>query len=202
MSPGPIHIIGGGLAGSEAAWQAASMGVPVTIHEMRPMRPSKLRLSMGGGSTVPPDVVIVARDLVRPDALGILAHRELDVAVDLVAHEGAAGVALEAPGVVVERPQVEPVGAHLVEHRGRDVDGHAVGLCARLELVRQRQGEVTLDPLVREVLGGHGQRRAVQAGDDAVGRIDGVVLGDLGQAEIHRILLSRFYYRLKSAARG
>ncbi len=32
----PIHIIGGGLAGSEAAYQAASMGVPVVIHEMRP----------------------------------------------------------------------------------------------------------------------------------------------------------------------
>jgi methylenetetrahydrofolate--tRNA-(uracil-5-)-methyltransferase len=33
-----IHIIGGGLAGSEAAWQAASSGIPVTIHEMRPVR--------------------------------------------------------------------------------------------------------------------------------------------------------------------
>src|SRR3954447_22573518 len=33
-----IHIIGGGLAGCEAAWQAASRGVPVTIHEMRPVR--------------------------------------------------------------------------------------------------------------------------------------------------------------------
>ena len=32
-----LHIIGGGLAGTEAAWQAASMGVPVTIHEMRPV---------------------------------------------------------------------------------------------------------------------------------------------------------------------
>src|SRR5688500_16641743 len=32
-----IHIIGGGLAGSEAAWQAASLGIPVTIHEMRPV---------------------------------------------------------------------------------------------------------------------------------------------------------------------
>ena len=31
-----LHIIGGGMAGSEAAWQAANMGVPVTIHEMRP----------------------------------------------------------------------------------------------------------------------------------------------------------------------
>ena len=32
----PIHIIGGGMAGSEAAWQAAQAGVPVIIHEMRP----------------------------------------------------------------------------------------------------------------------------------------------------------------------
>ncbi|MDB2407066.1 methylenetetrahydrofolate--tRNA-(uracil(54)-C(5))-methyltransferase (FADH(2)-oxidizing) TrmFO [Jannaschia sp.] len=31
-----LHIIGGGMAGSEAAWQAAELGVPVTIHEMRP----------------------------------------------------------------------------------------------------------------------------------------------------------------------
>jgi methylenetetrahydrofolate--tRNA-(uracil-5-)-methyltransferase len=34
----PIHIIGGGLAGSEAAWQAARAGVPVVLHEMRPVR--------------------------------------------------------------------------------------------------------------------------------------------------------------------
>ncbi len=33
-----IHIIGGGLAGSEAAWQAAEAGVPVSLHEMRPVR--------------------------------------------------------------------------------------------------------------------------------------------------------------------
>ena len=33
-----IHIIGGGLAGSEAAWQAAERGVSVVLHEMRPMR--------------------------------------------------------------------------------------------------------------------------------------------------------------------
>lgn len=32
----PIHIIGAGLAGSEAAWQVARAGVPVVLHEMRP----------------------------------------------------------------------------------------------------------------------------------------------------------------------
>ena len=33
-----VHVIGGGLAGSEAAWQIAEAGVPVTLHEMRPVR--------------------------------------------------------------------------------------------------------------------------------------------------------------------
>lgn len=34
----PVHVIGGGLAGSEAAWQIACCGVPVVLHEMRPHR--------------------------------------------------------------------------------------------------------------------------------------------------------------------
>ena len=34
----PVHVIGGGLAGSEAAWQLARRGVPVVLHEMRPER--------------------------------------------------------------------------------------------------------------------------------------------------------------------
>src|ERR671917_1377050 len=34
----PIHVIGGGLAGSEAAWQIANAGVPAVLHEMRPHR--------------------------------------------------------------------------------------------------------------------------------------------------------------------
>jgi methylenetetrahydrofolate--tRNA-(uracil-5-)-methyltransferase len=34
----PVHVVGGGLAGSEAAWQVARRGVPVVLHEMRPSR--------------------------------------------------------------------------------------------------------------------------------------------------------------------
>ncbi|UHC19653.1 methylenetetrahydrofolate--tRNA-(uracil(54)-C(5))-methyltransferase (FADH(2)-oxidizing) TrmFO [Methylobacterium currus] len=34
----PIHVVGGGLAGSEAAWQIAEAGLPVVLHEMRPLR--------------------------------------------------------------------------------------------------------------------------------------------------------------------
>jgi methylenetetrahydrofolate--tRNA-(uracil-5-)-methyltransferase len=42
-----IRIIGGGLAGSEAAWQAAEHGVPVTIHEMRPVRETAVHKTDG-----------------------------------------------------------------------------------------------------------------------------------------------------------
>src|ERR1043166_5381313 len=33
-----VHVVGGGLAGSEAAWQIAMRGIPVTLREMRPAR--------------------------------------------------------------------------------------------------------------------------------------------------------------------
>jgi len=37
-NPKHVHVVGGGLAGSEAAWQIASRDVPVILHEMRPVR--------------------------------------------------------------------------------------------------------------------------------------------------------------------
>ena len=43
----PIHVIGGGLAGSEAAWQIASRGVPVVLHEMRPARATAVHKTDG-----------------------------------------------------------------------------------------------------------------------------------------------------------
>ena len=42
-----LHIIGGGLAGREAAWQAAEAGAEVTIHEMRPARPTAVHQTDG-----------------------------------------------------------------------------------------------------------------------------------------------------------
>jgi methylenetetrahydrofolate--tRNA-(uracil-5-)-methyltransferase len=42
-----IHIVGGGLAGSEAAWQAAEQGADVTIHEMRPVQPTAVHKTDG-----------------------------------------------------------------------------------------------------------------------------------------------------------
>src|SRR6188508_256947 len=40
-----VHIVGGGLAGSEAAWQLACAGVAVVLHEMRPVRGTEAHLT-------------------------------------------------------------------------------------------------------------------------------------------------------------
>jgi methylenetetrahydrofolate--tRNA-(uracil-5-)-methyltransferase len=36
----PVHVVGGGLSGTECAWQLAERGVPVVLHEMRPVKPT------------------------------------------------------------------------------------------------------------------------------------------------------------------
>jgi methylenetetrahydrofolate--tRNA-(uracil-5-)-methyltransferase len=46
-TPLPVHVIGGGLAGSEAAWQLARAGVPVVLHEMRPQRATPAHVTAG-----------------------------------------------------------------------------------------------------------------------------------------------------------
>jgi methylenetetrahydrofolate--tRNA-(uracil-5-)-methyltransferase len=46
LSP-PLHIIGGGLAGSEAAWQVAQQGLRVVLHEMRPVRGTQAHATDG-----------------------------------------------------------------------------------------------------------------------------------------------------------
>ena len=43
----PVHVIGGGLAGSEASWQLAEAGVPVVLHEMRPERSTEAHQTDG-----------------------------------------------------------------------------------------------------------------------------------------------------------
>src|ERR1044071_9788244 len=43
----PIRIVGGGLAGSEAAWQAARAGGPVVLHEMRPVQGTQAHQGAG-----------------------------------------------------------------------------------------------------------------------------------------------------------
>lgn len=47
MTKPVLHVIGGGLAGSEAAWQASRLGVRVVLHEMRPVRMTEAHTGEG-----------------------------------------------------------------------------------------------------------------------------------------------------------
>src|SRR5437763_927922 len=92
----PVHVIGGGLAGSEAAWQLARGGVSVVLHEMRPVRQTEAHLG-------PALAELVCSNSFRSDdaqrnAVGIL-HEEMRQCGSLIlrtadAHKVPAGGAL------------------------------------------------------------------------------------------------------------
>lgn len=78
-----VHVIGGGLAGSEAAWQLARAGVPVILHEMRPHRMTEAH----AGPTL---AELVCSNSFRSDdaqnnAVGLL-HEEMRRAGSLILH--------------------------------------------------------------------------------------------------------------------
>lgn len=72
--PNPVHVIGGGLAGSEAAWQLARAGVPVVLHEMRPTRMTDAHQTDGFAELVCSNSF--RSDDARTNAVGLL-HEEM-----------------------------------------------------------------------------------------------------------------------------
>ena len=96
MPHSPIHIVGGGLAGSEAAWQVAHAGVPVALHEMRPVRQTEAHKTDGLAELVCSNSF--RSDDAATNAVGLL-HEEMRRAGSLImaagdAHKLPAGGAL------------------------------------------------------------------------------------------------------------
>ncbi|MGV8840395.1 MAG: methylenetetrahydrofolate--tRNA-(uracil(54)-C(5))-methyltransferase (FADH(2)-oxidizing) TrmFO [Bauldia sp.] len=96
MNKAPIHVIGGGLAGSEAAWQIAEAGVPVVLHEMRPVRETPVHKTDGFAELVCSNSF--RSDDAETNAVGLL-HEEMRRAGSLImrmgdAHRLPAGAAL------------------------------------------------------------------------------------------------------------
>jgi methylenetetrahydrofolate--tRNA-(uracil-5-)-methyltransferase len=128
MTPKPIHVIGGGLAGSEAAWQLAQAGVPVTLHEMRPERATAAHKTDGYAE-------LVCSNSFRSDdkdrnAVGLL-HEEMRRLGSLIMRAADAN-------------QVPAGGALAV-----DRDGFSAAVTAALAahpLVTLERGEVKLPP--------------------------------------------------------
>src|SRR5574338_460747 len=122
-----IHIIGGGLAGSEAAWQAASLGVHVVLHEMRPVRGTDVHKTGGLAE-------LVCSNSFRGD--------KLDNAVGLLKEE------MRRLGSLVMRAAEAsrvPAGAALAVDRARfarDIT-EAISSHPRIQVVRE---EITVIP--------------------------------------------------------
>jgi methylenetetrahydrofolate--tRNA-(uracil-5-)-methyltransferase len=114
MTKSPIHIIGAGLAGSEAAWQAAEAGSAVVLHEMRPAKMTEAHLTSGFAE-------LVCSNSFRSDdhehnAVGLL-HEEMRRCGSLImrmadAHKLPAGGALAVDRVAFSDAVTAAVRAH------------------------------------------------------------------------------------------
>lgn len=125
MSIEPVHVIGGGLAGSEASWQLAEAGVPVILHEMRPVRGTEAHKTDGLAELVCSNSF--RSDDAESNAVGVL-HAELRLAGSLIMACG-------------DRHQVPAGGALAV-----DREGFSAAVSAAIEahpLIELRREELT-----------------------------------------------------------
>ncbi len=100
MTLKPVHIIGAGLAGSEAAWQAASLGVPVILHEMRPVRMTDAHKTQGCAELVCSNSF--RSDDVEYNAVGLL-HEEMRRCGSLIMREGDKAAVPAGGALAVDR---------------------------------------------------------------------------------------------------
>ncbi len=123
-----VHVIGGGLAGSEAAWQLAQAGVPVALHEMRPQRTTAAHKTDGYAELVCSNSF--RSDDAAHNAVGLL-HEEMRRLGSLIMR-------------AADGHQVPAGGALAV-----DRDGFSAAVSAALEahpLITLTRGEIALPP--------------------------------------------------------
>jgi methylenetetrahydrofolate--tRNA-(uracil-5-)-methyltransferase len=124
----PVHVIGGGLAGSEAAWQLARRGVPAVLHEMRPLHTTAAHKTGQFAELVCSNSF--RSDDAETSAIGLL-HAEMRRLDSLVMH-------------TADRHKLPAGGALAV-----DRDGFAAAITAALEaepLIAIDRAEVTAPP--------------------------------------------------------
>ena len=150
MSLVPVHVVGGGLAGSEAAWALANAGVPALLHEMRPQRMTEAHHTAKLAE-------LVCSNSFRSDdwagnAVGLL-HAELRRAGSLAM---ACGDAAQVPA-----------GSALAVDRDAFADAVTAALEAHplIEIVREEVR--TLDALLSSPVHGGGGREAAGGGSNA-----------------------------------
>lgn len=125
QSDKPVHVIGGGLAGCEAAWQIACFGIPVILHEMRPLRGTEAHVSDGLAELVCSNSF--RSDDAETNAVGVL-HAEMRLAGSLIMACG-------------DRNQVPAGGALAVDRVG--FSNTVTGMLEDHPLVTIRREEIT-----------------------------------------------------------
>src|SRR5215469_8761419 len=125
---GLVHVIGGGLAGSEAAWQAAELNAEVVLHEMRPVRTTEAHQTSGLAE-------LVCSNSLRSDdwennAVGLL-HEEMRRAGSLIMAAADASKVPAGGALAVDREAF----SHNIEEQIR---GHS--------RIRIECGEITSPP--------------------------------------------------------
>jgi len=152
MTIEPIHIIGGGMAGSEAAWQAANLGVPVVLHEMPPVRKTDAHHTDGLAE-------LVCSNSFRSDdweynAVGLL-HEEMRRANGLIIamgdkHKVPAGSALAVDRDAFSAEVTEKLNAHpLVTIERGEIDGWPPEAWSSVIIAT---GPLTSDALAKAIL--------------------------------------------------
>jgi methylenetetrahydrofolate--tRNA-(uracil-5-)-methyltransferase len=122
----PVHVIGGGLAGSEAAWQVARAGGPVVLHEMRPVRATDAHKTATLAELVCSNSF--RSDDVLNNAVGLL-HEEMRRCGSLIMAAGDAHKLPAGGALAVDRDgfaaavQAEVEGLPLIELRREEVCG-------------------------------------------------------------------------------
>jgi methylenetetrahydrofolate--tRNA-(uracil-5-)-methyltransferase len=120
----PIHVIGGGLAGSEAAWQIAQAGVPVVLHEMRPERMTEAHKTDGLAELVCSNSF--RSDDAETNAVGLL-HEEMRRAGSLIMAAGDAHKLPAGGALAVDR---DGFSAEVTER----IKSHSLIACERKEI--------------------------------------------------------------------
>lgn len=110
----PVHIIGGGLAGSEASWQIAERGYPVILHEMRPVRKTDAHQTDGLAELVCSNSF--RSDDAEANAVGVL-HAEMRLCGSLIMRAADANQVPAGGALAVDRVGFsDAVTKALVEH--------------------------------------------------------------------------------------
>ncbi|MDC7789737.1 methylenetetrahydrofolate--tRNA-(uracil(54)-C(5))-methyltransferase (FADH(2)-oxidizing) TrmFO [Rhodoplanes sp. TEM] len=122
----PVHVIGGGLAGSEAAWQIAYRGVPVVLHEMRPGRATAAHKTGGLAELVCSNSF--RSDDAATNAVGLL-HAEMRRLGSLIMRAGDANQVPAGGALAVDRDAFSAAvtqaldGHPLIEIVREEIDG-------------------------------------------------------------------------------